>query len=485
MIEDKSKSTRQDSAIETWRINKGMGTFNFVPRFGKTRVASKIVDKVLNKNPDSKILATAPNEITIKNLIKHLDSRVIFATRNQIVRNFEYYSNEKFDLILVDEIHRFLDHNGLKILELESKFKLGLTGDKLSVENNLLLKSNGFPVIDVITEEEAIAKGWISSFVEYNLGVDIEDYKIDDYIAFSRRIKDIADTYQGLHKRMNTVFGRKIFNSDMDLVYSLYTGTKYFPPNSFKPRRIPPEVVRGELAETMGWSKDLDISIDLNAKIDRYFNPSHLQETGKLFNEIIRERNNLIINSKNKIQAVLDIIARNPVPTIIFNESTNMADLIASGLGKEAIEYYSNMESRYIKNPDTGEYICYKNGNPIKFGVSRLKKLAIEGMKTGAFKYLCTVKALNEGVDIPVLSQVITTGGTINPSTHLQRVARGKTIYDKNPDKVTIIINVYIKDFEHGEDIITSRDASKLSIRQKDSTVYWVNTIDEIFSDID
>jgi hypothetical protein len=268
----------------------------------------------------------------------------------------------------------------------------------------------------------------------------------------------------------------------MDLMYALYSGIKF--KTGFKSYQfLSAEMIRGELATTMGWTKDMDMSVDMNRKLNQYYNPGQLQEISKVFNSIIRDRNNLIINSRNKLTMVLEIIHRNPEPTIIFNESTNMCIDIANAIGSEAIEYHSKVEPKYITDPNTGDYFCHQNGNPIKFGATRLKNLAIEGIKNGMFKYIVTVKSLNEGVDIPILSQVITTGGTTNPSTHLQRTARGKTIYHLNPNKITKIINIYIKDFIHEDNLIVSRDASKLKTRQANSPVYWVENIDDIFSE--
>jgi superfamily II DNA or RNA helicase len=483
MIENESKSRRQEASIEKWRNHKGIGTLNLVPRFGKTRIAKLTAERFIAKSPRARILAVAPNDLTAKNLINNLPGSVICVTKMYLTKHLTEYQSKEFDLIIVDEIHKFFDPNGLKILELKAKFRLGLTGAKLSLPEKVTVGQKGFPVVDVITEKEAVEKLWISPSVEYNLGIDIEDYKKDDYVNCSLRISEIITNYHDLYQRMNTIFGTKIFHGDIDLMFALYTGTSYVPQGRTKSVFIPPNVIRGELAATMGWDKDLDMSLDLNQRVNEYFNPSVLQETGRIFNDIIRERNNLIINSKNKIDTVLQIIARNPVPTIIFNESTSMANLIATALGEEAIEYHSNVASRYIKNPATGEYFTHANGNPIKFGSTRLKKLAIEGMKSKWFKYLCTAKALNEGADIPILSQVITTGGTTNPATHFQRVARGKTLFDEDPAKVTTIINIYIKDFEYNGEVIPSRDANKLKLRQKNEVVYWVDNIDEIFID--
>lgn len=484
MIEIESKSLRQEESIKKWKAAKGLGTLNLVPRFGKTRIATLVSERSLFSNPNIKIVAVAHNDIAHKNLVNNLPAKVIITTASKIVKEFEEYKLKKIDLLIVDEIHRFFRGNNLLILKLEPKWKLGLTGAKLTVFEKAILKQNGFQVVDTITEDEALDNHWISEFVEYNLPVEIEEHKKAIYASYSSKITSILDIYRDKYKRMNIVLGMKIFVSDLALMYGMYSGINFKIPNTNKSVRIHPDTIRHKLAETMGWNRELDMSIDMNKNINTYFNPAALHEAAQVLNGIIRERNELIINSRNKVDAVVEIINRNPVPTIIFSESTQMASDIARVLGDDAIEYHSGIESCYIMNPKTGEYYSHANGNPIKFGATRLKKFAIECIMNGSFKYLCTVKALNESVDIPILQQVITTGGTTNPSTHLQRIARGKTLDSNNLGKVTSIINVYIKDFIMDDVLIPSRDASKLKTRQAESVVFWVDTIDEIFNDV-
>lgn len=484
MIENPSKTARQEVGIQKWRMNKGFGTLNFVPQFGKTYCANLIASRFHVANPGAKVVAVAHNDIAYKNLVKNLPSYVIVTTMGKLLKEHDDYLKLEIGLLIVDEIHKFTK-GGIKILALEARRKLGLTGDKLEGYAKVILDRYGFGVIDVITEDEALANGWISEYVEYNLPVDLEEYKKDKYAAFTDKITDVTKTYHDLWRRLNTVFGHDILKSDLDLMFALYTGVTYKTAGSKRGTFIKPEVFRGELAATMGWTKDIDLSIDMNVNVDTFFNPGHLHEVSKMFGSIIRDRNDLIINSKNKIDMVLQILALNPVPTIIFNESTYMATTIADALGMEAIEYHSNVESKYLRDPITNEFYCHGNGNPIKFGAARLKKFAIEGINKGVFKYLCTAKALNESVSIPILQQVITTGGSTNPSTHNQRVGRGKTINPDNPSQVTKIINIYIKDFTHNNVLVPSRDASKLRRRQQSANVYWVDSIDEIFMDID
>jgi hypothetical protein len=67
--------------------------------------------------------------------------------------------------------------------------------------------------------------------------------------------------------------------------------------------------------------------------------------------------------------------------------------------------------------------------------------------------------------------------------TYEQRIARGKTLDFTNPNKVCVIINIYIDDFKIGDKEIKSRDKQKLIQRQQSSEniPIWVNSVSEIF----
>ena len=164
-----------------------------------------------------------------------------------------------------------------------------------------------------------------------------------------------------------------------------------------------------------------------------------------------------------------------------------MVEDITSLLPGTAIAYHSNIETRHLVD-EKGELILDGKGNPKKFGKVALKKLAIQGMKDGMFKYLITAKALDEGLDIPNISQVITTAGSTNPTQYSQRNARGKTVDIYNPNKVTTIINIYVDDFVMPDGIeIKSRDKQKLMLRQSQSEneIIWITTVKDISSTTD
>lgn len=479
-----TKTERQNIGIKTWRGFKGKGTLNYVPRFGKTEIANRTSKTILEKYPSVQIIAVAPNEITYKNLVNKLDGKVIVTTRARII-NDEELLNSKPYLLIIDEIHRFLESQHHCILNIDAKFKLGLTGNKLDKKDKEILSKYGFPVIDTISEDDAIINNWISEYLEYNIGVEIEDYKKDLYVSLSDKISSILNTYKDCYKVFNNQIGFKLIDNDTDLMFALFGGKKYFDKQAQRFVTFKGDVIRNILAKAYNWDKDMPLETVRQKQIDDHFNPSNTFNTAVIFGRIVRERNSLIIDSKNKIEMAIEIYKANPVVTMIFNESTNMANLISNAIGIEAIEYHSAIETKFVIDPITKDYFRNKKGEPIKFGLTRMKKLAIEGINNGTFNVICTAKSLNEGLDIPKLQQIITTGGTTSVGTHLQRTARAKTIDPNNNSKIAIIINVYIKDFEYDGRIIESRDLQKLKQRQKDVNAYYVDTIEEIFVDSD
>ena len=65
---DKSKSLRQEQAIQSWLDNGCNGTFNQVMRFGKTREIELVVERTLRKDNTKKILLLVPTDIAYQNV---------------------------------------------------------------------------------------------------------------------------------------------------------------------------------------------------------------------------------------------------------------------------------------------------------------------------------------------------------------------------------------------------------------------------------
>ena len=470
---DVSKDNRQEESINKWLANGGVGGVDAAPRFGKTEIGLKIIKRTLNHTPDAIVLVLVPSEIIQKHWSTKVEDNVLVMTAHTAKNSIDELKLKVIRLLIVDEVHKFSsDQNQALLSELTtvSRFRLALSG---SYPRDRFYTSL-FPIIDTITEREAIDKGWVSDFIEYNIPVQLGKEDKIKYAKYSKLISETLNLFKGKTPYINR--GIELVRDDMDLIYACYSGKKVMG------KYIPGDAFRQPLARAMGWNKDMDLSNDKNREINLYWHPNNLYERCKEFKQFVQNRNEILINNEEKLKAVLQLIENNTVPTIIYNSSIDFVNTIASSIGNLAIPYHSKMKSTPIYDPDIKDFVRFSTGKVKMFGAARMKSKAISGIKSGKYLYLVTVKSLDEGLDIPELEKVIITAGSANPIQQLQRSARGKTISDKE-NKVTKIYNLYIEDFitDFGE-FIKSRDKSKLIERQKSykHSVKWLSSIDEL-----
>lgn len=502
---DVTKQARQLQGSDIWNRNNGKGTLNYVMRFGKTEVACIIIERLLTKRPDAQIIITVPSEAVATNWLEYLPgyfnngiitrlgitsvedyveriSRVVKVVPIGTLTNMCKITKPECTLLIVDEIHKFTSDVRYKtLLSVNYKYILGLTGTFPDGEEGKLVSAI-CPVIDVITEKEAIDNNWISPFIEYNIILDLPDEDKKKYAQFSVPIQTMIEDVKGIRYKFHLPDGTPLFRDDFDMLSAMYYGTRVL--NQLgKSEYIKPTEIRQLIAASQGWKRDMNLDDPLMQQIDRYWNPTNLEARVKSFHDVVRKRNELLINHPLKLEAVMEIFKYSRKVTICFNESTDFADAVANGINARfakvhpiAITYHSNIASKPLRDPVTNQWITYKSGEKagqIKlFGKQTLKTIAIEGIRNGAFKFLSTARALDEGVTIANVEQVITTAGTANPIQYKQRTARGKTIDIYNPNKITQIFNICFDGFyDVDEKWVRSRDLTKLEYRQKDNFI--------------
>lgn len=87
--------------------------------------------------------------------------------------------------IRVSEIHRTPSNTFQEVFNVvKYKYILGLTATFERLDGKEKLIEKYCPVIDTITSEEALLNGWVSSFTEYLVLIDVDD--IDTYKAYNK-----------------------------------------------------------------------------------------------------------------------------------------------------------------------------------------------------------------------------------------------------------------------------------------------------------
>jgi len=496
-----SKDVRGDEGIQVWLKNMGKGTLNYTMQFGKTFIGIKVAQRAFLRNPLVRIVILTPSEV-IRDIWKRYIALYLDANTHIeiITRNAMLNRNEiECEILIIDEIHKFLTDAAFEgITRIKNKYILGLTGTpplpKTPERKRLDLIC---PIIDTISEQEAVDNGWITPFEEYNYVIQFTEADKEKYIKLTEPIAETLQLFKGTANELNRLFKCQMFKSDYIVIDACFRGINH---PFMVGVRFPPNDIRTVLANVKGWRMDLELIDDYNKQLNEYWNPAFLEVRAKAFDRQIRARNNMMITHSLKLTVVDEIVLKFFRPTIIFNESTDFADAVCASinrLGKASIPictvYHSNIESRFIKD-DTGDYIRYSTGEragePKKFGKTFLLKDTIDGMTTGRYTCLSTSKAMEVGLSISNIEIVINTGGTTDPNTYKQRTARGKTVDIYNKDKKTLIVNIVFDNFyqeiptpEGGiaTKLIKSRDLTKLVERQGEfTTAKWVTSIDEI-----
>ena len=488
---DNSKSLKQEEGISIWKDNNFHGTLNYVPRFGKTRIIDLVCSRTRLKpcNIDKKILIIVPTEIAYLNVVKIIkDNKCDYCTRNSLVN---YINNNSLDgyLLIIDEIHKFLEDKYIEQLsKLNYQYKLGLTGSTLTAFQKTKLRKLGFPVIDIITEDEAISKGWISDYEEYNVPIELLENEKLKYKSLNDNIISKSNDIRGVYKIVNKELKQNAIESDYMFMQACRSGLQLYSDKSklFKSTYIIPDKFRLLVSLIMGYDKDKIITNEYDRKLQQFWNPDNLLEFAKSYLKSVAARNNYLKHNVHKVNIVLDIIKATKVPTIVYNESIEMIDQIYDNLNpKVTVKYHSQIESSpmYYDNGEPIRYLSGERKGEIKlFGKTTLKKQAIDKIVSGEALYLITGRSLNESLNLPNIELIICTAGDTNPITYEQRVARGKTINPNNINKKCIVINLYINDFILDFQLVNSRDKEKLIYRQENvKNTIWLENLNDLF----
>lgn len=466
-----NKTERQLISICKWIESDRIGTVNAVPRFGKTQLGiMAILESIKLKHGLVETIIIVPSKIiqdiwitVIANKNLNLCTKVY--TINSLLNKVTELGIESFkntELFILDELQRYTSDTRFTLLNKLIKHtpRLGLTGTYLGTTK---MFDKVCPVIDSITEKEALTNNWITPYSEYNLGIELEDKYKAYYYELTSNITRITLAYKDVYKRFNTAF-----NSDFDFINALRYGKMIV--KSF----VRANVLRQIVAQKMGWSEELSLDNTYTQQIDKYWNPTNILELATLYDENVRERNELLNNYYHKENITVLLVGQlQDKKIIIFNKSINLAEKITASInqyfGNIAVCYHSKLTSRAMIDPTTGQYYKQKDGKDKIFGINKLRQLYVDGMKSGQFRVLVTVDTMNEGLDIPQLDVAIITAGNVNPIEQTQRTSRVKTI---NPDTVkdSIIINLFIDEFQYNGQFVPSRDKVKLMYRQKNSS---------------
>lgn len=451
---NQEKLERQLQGVSKWFIAQCIGTLWYATGVGKTFTAFLVI-KELEKNHRGTYIVVVPGadlklqweRLIEKQFPKHLIERIVVKTVQTLISEDIIYEVETQ---IVDEIHEFTTEERLKVIDgtlIKAKKKLGLTAS--ADDKNFWKVKKLFPVVDTISDEEAKEKGFVADFIEYNLGLPLTLVEQETYDHYTAIISKLMPKFENdIRLAQNVISGGKHSTG----IY--YSGAGW---------------AMG-LAVKKGWRKDLDLRFPAHKEIDDLWNPSNFIGYANSLMRAIKGRKTLLYTASAKYNMTVELVKKfNKVKTIVFSESTTFADKVGEVLNAQkqpTVVYHSSLKTRMVPSPKTGKLI--------KYGSTRLKREALDSIRTAKARVLSTAKSLDRGLDITDLRFSITTSGTQNPTQYKQRKGRStrkeESIFADVP---VLLVNLYI---------VGTQDEIWLNKRQSKSNhkPIVVNSIDDI-----
>lgn len=305
-----TRSERQELAVSKWIKAGCRGTCAWATGSGKTRVAIIAIKSFLTKNTGKNIKIIVPTEHLKVQWLLELDKYGLSLQTNVEIINTAVKKEERVDLLILDEAHRYGSDSFIEIFKVKHpKLILGLSATFHRLDGRHRIIEKYCPIIDTVTVKEALKNGWLSSYREYKVIVQVDDFHI----------------YQQASQEFQDMFA--IFNFDFNLAMKCVTNIVY----------------RRYYGKTLGIaSKDMDA-------------------ISYTWQRALRKRKEFVMNHPDKIEITRKILEARPFSkaitfsgTIKQAEKIGIGTVVHSGKTKKknrlTIEEFSSMPTGVINS---------------------------------------------------------------------------------------------------------------------------------------
>ena len=302
---DKKKLQKQLSIIEEWVNNGYKGTVEAVTGFGKSYIGILIIQRVNKIDPRQGIIIVVPTLYLQEQWTSHISEFQLKNTQVLVI-NSAVKVHRTCDLLILDEIHRYAaDVFGTVFKRISYKAILGLTATMTRADKKHFQLLDYAPIIATVTVREALKEGYVSSFLVYNLGLDLSDEETEEYRKISKKYD-----YNFSFFDHNFTFVQQCLKDQ----YSRYTVAQRF--------KITDQEV---LVKAVNYMRNM------------------------------QQRRKLLYSTSTKLEAAVKIMQLYPVRTICFAETTDFADEMTQALNEGldqpiAVSYHSQMGVKARRN---------------------------------------------------------------------------------------------------------------------------------------
>lgn len=486
---DPTRLARQELAFNRWRAGKevrgvvrvALGIITAVTGFGKTYILILAIKYMNERHPDRTAIIVVPstklyqdwigcwdivkNEKTGKEekiwIKGHLEKFNLQNTRVFVINTFVKYVGWECDLFGLDECHRYANEDAKDfstVLQITKfRFLLAMSATLSKRQEEFFLRY-GIPIVDVINEMEAQKYGYTAPSVIYNLGIKLSE---EDKLYS-----------EAIDKKFRSYFAK--FSHEFDLVKAC-NGKKDVPISV----RLKDGTNLGKKTPKQ-WIEAIGTTNGYDGTVGHPYSPQNVSRNAAQCMLAMRERKNKWQNAPQKLDLAVKIINKFPIQTIAFSETAEFADKLVAKIPNICVAYHTKLKTIGVKGTEIVESENRDESHDLKeqgyivLGKTRRKALALQLFqdKNSLVRVMSTVRAMDEGVDIPSIEMVLMLAYSSVARQDTQRKGRGARIDYENLGKKTLVINLYM---------MGTQEEKWLREKQKGGkAVIWVESIEQI-----
>lgn len=396
---------RQILCVQKWANANYDGVITAFTSFGKTRgIAFRAINLVKPKS----ILISVPS-LVLKKDWEHLLSTTKIP-HEVVVVNTLIRNTYDVDLFIIDEIHRSAAETFIRSFECVKKEKfLGLTAsfERNDDRHELILEHT--KIIDVVTLTEGLKNKWVDPFEIIKIPIELTTQEKTKLKKINTRYEDVVQEMPGANPMKAAKHWISFLDKKKWVVGKRSKQAMFIKAIENELKR---QGINGEKAKLI-----LKNGFESPSKDHPNFANAKL---GKEYFRLVNKRKSLLYNAANKLPKTLELIEQyKDEYKFVLSREIKFIEAIKEELpDNEARVYHSKISNKV------------RDANMKRFDDGRTK-----------VKTLLSVKALNEGVDIPKLSTLIIAAYT---STMIDKVQIFGRALRKYIDKKVTIIYLYV-----------------------------------------
>lgn len=327
--------------ITGFRKYKGRAGLYIPKPVSPFNIIQSVINLFLLAHKDSKVLIVCKTKYDANKLLEksvNEDGDKLFDVLTEI--NFKNSINYNYDLIITYNVYSNTKLNRIRDFN-TTRFYLFIFDTRIISSKYINNREGEINFIYTNVTSNQILQDYVNSPVKETLIKcslsDKEEIKYKEYNDFIAQTMKIFGCFETLDRCR---VGDKVMN------YSAIT-------------------VCNIVAENNGWNDELDTTTHFGAEIDNIYNPNALHERAVTAYNIMRERRNIVTDSENKFNKILDICNNNKDKKIIIvccrSEYANKLSEYLNSNNCQNVGYHDGLENTY-EYDDNGFLIYYKTG---------------------------------------------------------------------------------------------------------------------------